>query len=142
MFRGVAISVHTLLGGEATFWFGKHGSLDRILLQGRWMAARMARTYLNEGLAVLTEMKKSRLSFELCFTMYIPILSVLRCLLGLKMLERSPIEKEWGTWRGHGMSSFFCFGLQERDRDLAIGMVSHCFPSIAFYLSSLPRLGE
>eukprot|EP00435_Cladocopium_sp_Y103_P029447 s2458_g7.t1 len=48
---------YSLRRGGATFWFGKHGSLDRILLQGRWMAARTARTYLNEGLAVLAEMK-------------------------------------------------------------------------------------
>ena len=47
---------YSLRRGGATFWFGKHGSLDRILLQGRWMAARTARTYLNEGLAVLAEM--------------------------------------------------------------------------------------
>eukprot|EP00435_Cladocopium_sp_Y103_P065397 s327_g27.t1 len=43
---------YSLRRGGATFWFGKHGSLDKILLQGRWMAARTARTYLNEGLAV------------------------------------------------------------------------------------------
>eukprot|EP00435_Cladocopium_sp_Y103_P008139 s339_g2.t1 len=48
---------YSLRRGGATFWFGQHGSLDRILLQGRWMAARTARTYLNEGLAVLAEMK-------------------------------------------------------------------------------------
>ena len=51
---------YSLRRGGATFWFGKHGSLDRILLQGRWMAAKTARTYLNEGLAdlaVLAEMK-------------------------------------------------------------------------------------
>ena len=47
---------YSLRRGGATFWFSQHGSLDRILLQGRWMAARTARTYLNEGLAVLTEM--------------------------------------------------------------------------------------
>ena len=47
---------YSLRRGGATFWFGKHGSLDRILVQGRWMAARTARTYLNEGLAVLAEM--------------------------------------------------------------------------------------
>ena len=47
---------YSLRRGGATFWFGKHGSLDRILLQGRWMAAKTARTYLNEGLAVLAEM--------------------------------------------------------------------------------------
>ena len=48
---------YSLRRGGATFWFGKHGSLDRILIQGRWMAARTARTYLNEGLAVLTEIR-------------------------------------------------------------------------------------
>ena len=47
---------YSLRRGGATFWFGQHGSLDRILLQGRWMAARTARTYLNEGLATLAEM--------------------------------------------------------------------------------------
>ena len=46
---------YSLRRGGATFWFNRHGSLDRILLQGRWMAAKTARTYLNEGLAVLTE---------------------------------------------------------------------------------------
>ena len=48
---------YSLRRGGATFWFQKHGSLDRILLQGRWLAARTARTYLNEGLSVLTEIK-------------------------------------------------------------------------------------
>ena len=46
---------YSLRRGGATFWFAQHGSLDRILLQGRWTAAKTARTYLNEGLAVLTE---------------------------------------------------------------------------------------
>ena len=46
---------YSLRRGGATFWFARHGSLDKILIQGRWMAARTARTYLNEGLAVLTE---------------------------------------------------------------------------------------
>ena len=46
---------YSLRRGGATFWFSRHGSLDRILLQGQWMAARTARTYLNEGLSVLTE---------------------------------------------------------------------------------------
>lgn len=51
-----AFRPYSLRRGGATFWFGQHGSLDRILLQGRWMAAKTARTYLNEGLAVLTQM--------------------------------------------------------------------------------------
>ena len=48
---------YSLRRGGAAFWFSRHGSLDRILIQGRWMAARTARTYLNEGLAVLAEIK-------------------------------------------------------------------------------------
>ena len=48
---------YSLRRGGATFFFSKHGSLDRILLQGRWMAVKTARTYINEGLAVLTDLK-------------------------------------------------------------------------------------
>ena len=62
---------YSLRRGGATFWFGKHGSLDKILLQGRWMAARTARTYLNEGLAVLADMQipsKSLRPFHLVYT--------------------------------------------------------------------------
>ena len=46
---------YPLRRGGAAFWFSQHGSLDRILLQGRWMAVKTARTYLNEGLAILAE---------------------------------------------------------------------------------------
>ena len=48
---------YSLRRGGATFWFSKHGSLDKILLQGRWQAVKTARIYLNEGLAVLAEMQ-------------------------------------------------------------------------------------
>lgn len=53
---------YSLRRGGATWWFSKHHSLDQILLQGRWQAAKTARIYLNEGLAALAEMKlpKSR----------------------------------------------------------------------------------
>ena len=61
---------YSLRRGGATFWFGKHGSLDRILLQGRWMAARTARTYLNEGLAVLAEMNIPMVSLRPFHTVY------------------------------------------------------------------------
>ena len=50
---------YSLRRGGATFWIGKHGSLDRLLIQGRWQAARTARIYINEGLSVLAEMKFS-----------------------------------------------------------------------------------
>ena len=46
---------YSLRRGGATFWFGKHGSLDRLLIQGRWQAARTARIYINEGMAILAE---------------------------------------------------------------------------------------
>ena len=48
---------YSLRRGGATFWFSKHGSLDRLLLQGRWHAPRTARIYINEGLAILAELK-------------------------------------------------------------------------------------
>ncbi len=48
---------YSLRRGGATFWFSKHGSFDRLLVQGRWQAPRTARIYINEGLAVLAEMK-------------------------------------------------------------------------------------
>ena len=48
---------YSLRRGGATFWFNKHGSLDRLLLQGRWHAPRAARIYINEGVAILAELK-------------------------------------------------------------------------------------
>lgn len=51
---------YSLRRGGATFWFGKHHSLDRILLQGRWHAQKSARIYLNEGLSMLAKSQDSR----------------------------------------------------------------------------------
>ena len=48
---------YSLRRGGATWWFSKHHSLDKILLQGRWSAPKTARVYINEGLAILAEMK-------------------------------------------------------------------------------------
>ena len=48
---------YSLRRGGATFWFSKHQSLDKILVQGRWHTQKSARIYLNEGLAVLATMK-------------------------------------------------------------------------------------
>ena len=47
---------YSLRRGGATFWFQKHGSFDRLLVQGRWQAAKTARVYINSGLAALAEM--------------------------------------------------------------------------------------
>ena len=48
---------YSLRRGGATWWFGKHHSLDRILVQGRWQAAKTARIYINEGLAILAQLQ-------------------------------------------------------------------------------------
>ena len=48
---------YSLRRGGATWWFGRHQSMDRILIQGRWSAPKTAKIYLNEGLAVLAEMQ-------------------------------------------------------------------------------------
>ena len=48
---------YSLRRGGATFWFTRHGSLDRLLLQGRWNAPKTARIYINSGLATLAELK-------------------------------------------------------------------------------------
>jgi hypothetical protein len=48
---------YSLRRGGATFWFTKHGSLDRLLIQGRGQAPKSAQIYINSGLATLAEMK-------------------------------------------------------------------------------------
>ena len=50
---------YSLRRGGATFWFSKHGSMDRLLIQGRWSALRTARIYINEGVAILAELNIS-----------------------------------------------------------------------------------
>ena len=40
-----------------TWWFSRRHSLDKLLIDGRWSAVRTARIYLNEGLAVLAELR-------------------------------------------------------------------------------------
>ena len=48
---------YSLRRGGATMWFRKHGSFDKLLVAGRWKAAATARIYLNEGMALLAELK-------------------------------------------------------------------------------------
>ena len=50
---------YSLRRGGATWWFSRHHSMDRILLEGRWSAPKTAKIYLNEGLAVLVELRLS-----------------------------------------------------------------------------------
>ena len=48
---------YSLRRGGATCYFSRYGSLDRLLLLGRWQAAKTARVYINEGLATLAELR-------------------------------------------------------------------------------------
>ena len=48
---------YSLRRGGATYWFSKHQSLDRLLVQGRWASQKTARIYINEGLSMLTSMQ-------------------------------------------------------------------------------------
>ena len=48
---------YSLRRGGATFSFSKHGSLDRLLIHGRWQTPKTARIYINNGLATLAEMR-------------------------------------------------------------------------------------
>ena len=48
---------YSLRRGGATHLFVKCGSLDRVLLAGRWTAIKTAKVYLNSGLAMLTEIQ-------------------------------------------------------------------------------------
>ena len=55
---------YSLRRGGATWWFSKHQSLDRLLVQGRWAAQRTARIYVNEGLASILKIQKSNLFYK------------------------------------------------------------------------------
>ena len=46
---------YSLRRGGATFYFQRHGQLDRLLIQGRWQSSKTARLYINSGLATLAE---------------------------------------------------------------------------------------
>ena len=48
---------YSLRRGGATHWFKCHGSLDKLMIHGRWASHKTCRIYINEGLATLAEMK-------------------------------------------------------------------------------------
>lgn len=55
---------YSLRRGGATHWFRHHGSLDKLLVQGRWAAPKTAKIYINEGLAILAETKVPEVSLK------------------------------------------------------------------------------
>ena len=62
---------YSLGRGGATSYFVKVGSLDRVLLLGCWTAIKIAKIYLNSGLAMLADIKNptsTTSSVSLCFS--------------------------------------------------------------------------
>ena len=51
---------YSLRRGGATSLFVKVGSLDRVLILGRWTAVKTAKIYLNSGLAMLADLQISK----------------------------------------------------------------------------------
>ena len=47
---------YSLRRGGATFQFRQHGSMDRLMIAGRWLAVKSARLYVNEGMAILASL--------------------------------------------------------------------------------------
>ena len=66
----LSFRAYSLRRGGATRWFSKHGSLDRVVVQGRWQAQRTARMYINAGLAVIAEMAIPRAQLKPFFTIF------------------------------------------------------------------------
>ena len=71
-FQACDFRPYSLRRGGATYWFKGWGQLDRLLVYGRWQNARAARTYINDGLAVLTSLNlpstPSNRRFRLIYT--------------------------------------------------------------------------
>ena len=61
---------YSLRRGGATHWFRHHGSFDKLLVQGRWAAPKTAKIYINEGLAILAELKIPERSLKPFLTKY------------------------------------------------------------------------
>ena len=93
---------YSLRRGGATFWFGKHGSLDKLLVHGRWTAIKTARLYINEGVATLAEMNIPTRPLSV----YVSQFTSAHQLLGRK-LERTLDRVVEGDVEG------FCFNLKK-----------------------------
>ena len=61
---------YSLRRGGATHWFSHHGSLDKLLIQGRWSAPKTAKLYINEGLALLAELRIPDTNLQRFLTVY------------------------------------------------------------------------
>ena len=81
---------YSLRRGGATFYATKTGSLDRVLLLGRWSAVKTAKIYINSGLAMQAELQippKLLKPFHLIFS---------NALITPPKLEQAPIRSRAG----------------------------------------------
>ena len=76
---------YSLRRGGATFWFSKHQSLDKILVQGRWHTQKSARIYINEGVAMLASMQIPKNSSQI--RPYLQVFNSFRTNLNFRTLE-------------------------------------------------------
>ena len=84
---------YSLRRGGATHWFSKHGSLDRVVVLGRWQAQKTARIYINEGLSAIAEMALPKQKLKPYLTIYRAGFHKPRFTWALK-------EQKGGTWKG------------------------------------------
>eukprot|EP00438_Fugacium_kawagutii_P036449 Skav224179 [mRNA] locus=scaffold257:56221:60355:- [translate_table: standard] len=89
---------YSLRRGGATWWFGRHHSLDKILIQGRWTAPKTARIYINEGLAILAELKLP--PSHAALTPYLQVFNQFRNKSSIHTLE-PPVGSTGGRGRGN-----------------------------------------
>ena len=59
------IQAYSLRRGGATHYFRSSGSLDRTILRGRWLSAKSARIYIEDGVAQLSAIALSDEQFML-----------------------------------------------------------------------------
>ena len=87
---------YSLRRGGATSLFVKVGSLDRVLLLGRWTAVKTAKIYLNSGLAMLADIQIPRtqlLPFHRVFSNFVT---------SVQTLEPALLRKSRTGGRGKG----------------------------------------
>ena len=103
----------SLRRGGATWWFGKHHSLDQILVQGRWQAAKTARIYINEGLAILAELQLKQSDSRLN-----PFLTQFRSHFNFPTFATlSPPVTSTGRSGGRGKGTKSKFSMKKREFD-------------------------
>ena len=84
---------YSLRRGGATWWFTKHSSFDKLMVAGRWQAAKTARIYLNESMAVLADMRLPQKSL-------LPFARVFHNQVSPPHLSTRTRRRKRGTWKG------------------------------------------